>query len=250
MKQEKAFEKKSEVAASVESGGEERRENRWGKREIEIRTVTLRSLQGQAKHVFSPDEGMIIEMDVAAPSAAVKDFVFGIGIFNSQGVSCYGTNTHLEDWSRSGSAARARSTSGSEKLNLINGTYYLDVAVHRRDGYPVRLSPEPVFVPRLLDRSRTSASPACRTSGPSAGTSRSGSRTRNSRERPQDQEPSRASSRPEGAQEEGQDGRVHERLFRPPARRAHPALPQGPGAGGRPHRRPEHGRLDPQAQGA
>jgi ABC-2 type transport system ATP-binding protein/lipopolysaccharide transport system ATP-binding protein len=23
-----------------------------------------------------------------------------------------------------------------EKLNLINGTYYLDVAVHRRDGYP------------------------------------------------------------------------------------------------------------------
>jgi lipopolysaccharide transport system ATP-binding protein len=23
-----------------------------------------------------------------------------------------------------------------EKLNLINGTYYLDVAVHKRDGYP------------------------------------------------------------------------------------------------------------------
>ena len=134
-KQEKAFEKKSEVAASVESGGEERRENRWGRREIEIRTVTLRSLQGQPKHVFSPEEGMIIEMDVVAPSPA-SDFVFGVGIFNSQGVSCYGTNTHLEDLvpARIGGEGRVEFRIG--KLNLINGTYYLDVAVHRRDGYP------------------------------------------------------------------------------------------------------------------
>jgi len=135
MKQEKAFEKKSEGTASVESGGEERRENRWGRREIEIRTVTLRSLQGQPKHVFSPDEGMIIEMDVAAPSPA-SDFVFGVGIFNSQGVSCYGTNTHLEDLEPVRLTGEGRVEFRIGKLNLINGTYYLDVAVHRRDGYP------------------------------------------------------------------------------------------------------------------
>ncbi len=135
VKQEKAFEKKIEGAATSEGSGDERRENRWGGREIEIRKVTLRNLQGQPKHVFSPDEGLVIEMDVAAPSPA-SDFVFGVGIFNSQGISCYGTNTHLEDLEpvRIGGEGRVEFRIG--KLNLINGTYYLDVAVHKRDGYP------------------------------------------------------------------------------------------------------------------
>ncbi len=136
VKQEKAFEKKSEAAAvATEVAVEERRENRWGRREVEIRQVTLRSLQGQPKHVFSPDEGMIIEMDVVAP-APTDDFVFGVGLFNSQGVSCYGTNTHLEDLESVRIDGEGRVEFRIGKLNLINGTYYLDVAVHKRDGYP------------------------------------------------------------------------------------------------------------------
>ncbi len=136
VKQEKAFEKKSEAAAApVETAVEERRENRWGRREVEIRNVTLRSLQGQPKHVFSPDEGMIIDMDVVAPTPT-KDFVFGVGLFNSQGVSCYGTNTDLEDLEPVRIDGEGRVEFRIKKLNLINGTYYLDVAVHKRDGYP------------------------------------------------------------------------------------------------------------------
>jgi ABC-2 type transport system ATP-binding protein/lipopolysaccharide transport system ATP-binding protein len=136
VKQEKAFEKKSEAAAvSTEVAVEERRENRWGRREVEIRNVILRSLQGQPKHVFSPDEGMIIEMDVVAPTPT-DDFVFGMGLFNSQGVSCYGTNTNLEDLESVRIDGEGRVEFRIGKLNLINGTYYLDVAVHKRDGYP------------------------------------------------------------------------------------------------------------------
>ncbi len=136
VKQEKAFEKKSEAAAApVETAVEERRENRWGRREVEIRKVTLRSLQGQPKHVFSPDEGMIIDMDVVAPTPT-NDFVFGVGLFNSQGVSCYGTNTDLEDLEPVRIDGEGRVEFRIGKLDLINGTYYLDVAVHKRDGYP------------------------------------------------------------------------------------------------------------------
>ncbi len=112
-KQEKAFEKKHDGAGPSEDYGDERRENRWGKREIEIRKVTLRNLQGQPKHVFSPDEGLVVEMAVAAPSPA-SDFVFGVGIFNSQGISCYGTNTQLEDCEPVRIGARGGSSSGSE----------------------------------------------------------------------------------------------------------------------------------------
>lgn len=138
-KQEREFEKRhkerEEELRIEQRWEEEKREKRWGKREIEIRKVTLKSLDGKEKHVFSPDEGMIIEMDVVAYSK-ITDFVFGIGIFNSQGISCYGTNTHLEAFEPVSIHGEGKVICRIEKLNLINGTYYLDVATHKRDGYP------------------------------------------------------------------------------------------------------------------
>jgi ABC-2 type transport system ATP-binding protein/lipopolysaccharide transport system ATP-binding protein len=134
-KQEKDFEKHRLERADEQKWEEGRRENRWGKREIEIKKVSLKNLEGQEKNVFSPDEGMIIEMNIAAHSRA-EDFVFGIGIFNSQGISCYGTNTHLEDFEPVSIAGEGQAICRIERLNLINGTYYLDVAVHKTDGYP------------------------------------------------------------------------------------------------------------------
>lgn len=134
-KQEKAFEKKKGEKAPARHMGDERREDRWGKREIEIRKVTLRNLQGVEKHVFSPEEGLAIEMDVVS-SAAIKDFVFGIGVYDSRGISCYGTNTHIEDFKPLVIQGEGKVVCRIEKLSLINGTYYLDVAVHKMDGYP------------------------------------------------------------------------------------------------------------------
>ncbi|MCX6558169.1 MAG: ABC transporter ATP-binding protein [Candidatus Aminicenantes bacterium] len=110
-------------------------EKRWGSREIEISNVKMFDGQGKEKYIYKADEPLTIEFDVQA-AASQKDFVFGIGVFNSEGISCYGSNTVLDDFS-------ARSISGSGKvrlaipaLGLINGTYFLDVAVHKFDGYP------------------------------------------------------------------------------------------------------------------
>ncbi|OGD19781.1 MAG: hypothetical protein A2W03_17410 [Candidatus Aminicenantes bacterium RBG_16_63_16] len=133
-KQERDFERHREEAPVVPMEAD-RREGRWGKREVEITRVTLRNLQGQEKHVFSPEEGMQIEMEVLA-AAPTDDFVFGIGLFNSQGISCYGTNTNLEDYEPVSLRGEGRVVFRVERLNLVNGTYYLDVAVHKRDGYP------------------------------------------------------------------------------------------------------------------
>jgi ABC-2 type transport system ATP-binding protein/lipopolysaccharide transport system ATP-binding protein len=134
-KQEKDFEKRREEKIPEPGGEGERRENRWGKREVEIARVSLKNLRGQEKNVFSPEEGLAIEMDVIARSE-IEDFVFGIGLFNSQGISCYGTNTSLEDFEPVCIRGEGKVVCRIEKLNLINGTYYLDVAVHKRDGYP------------------------------------------------------------------------------------------------------------------
>ncbi|MFO7980754.1 MAG: ABC transporter ATP-binding protein [Candidatus Aminicenantes bacterium] len=113
----------------------ERRENRWGNREIEIKKVRLMDLQGKEKHVYSPSDGMVIEMDFYAKNHK-KDFVFGIGIFNSQGVCCYATNTVLEGYKSRSVIGTGKVTCQIKTLNLTNGTYYLDVAAHRQDGLP------------------------------------------------------------------------------------------------------------------
>lgn len=134
-KQEEDFERRQQEVEAEEIFEEERRENRWGKREIEIKKVRLKGLDGTEKHVYSPDEGMVIEMDVLAYSQ-IKDFAFGIGIYNPKGICCYGTNTQLEKFTAQSVEGEGQVVCQIEKLGLINGTYYLDVAIHKKDGYP------------------------------------------------------------------------------------------------------------------
>jgi ABC-2 type transport system ATP-binding protein/lipopolysaccharide transport system ATP-binding protein len=134
-KQEEDFERRQQEVEVEERFEEERRENRWGKREIEVKKVRLKSLDGTEKHVYSPDEGMLIEMDVLAYSQ-IKDFVFGIAIYNPKGICCYGTNTQLEEFTAQFIEGEGRIVFQIDKLGLINGTYYLDVATHKKDGYP------------------------------------------------------------------------------------------------------------------
>jgi ABC-2 type transport system ATP-binding protein/lipopolysaccharide transport system ATP-binding protein len=74
-------------------------------------------------------------MDLEAYSE-MKDFAFGVGIFNSQGICCYGTNTILEELEPASFYGKGKVILKIDRLNLINGTYYLDVAVHKRDGSP------------------------------------------------------------------------------------------------------------------
>jgi ABC-2 type transport system ATP-binding protein/lipopolysaccharide transport system ATP-binding protein len=134
-KQERGFERRQQEPPAEQTEQDERRENRWGKREIEITRVVLKNSRGEEKHVFSPEESLLIEMDVVAREPA-DDFVFGIGVFNSQGICCYGTNTSLEDYEAVSIQGEGRVVCRIETLSLVNGTYYLDVAVHKRDGYP------------------------------------------------------------------------------------------------------------------
>ncbi len=111
------------------------REGRWGSREVEITRVRLVDDRGQERHVFASGEGVTLRLDVEA-RAEVEDFVFGVGIFTVDGVSVYGTNTHIEDWVPRRAVGRGEVSLELSDLRLVEGTYLLDVAVHRRDGTP------------------------------------------------------------------------------------------------------------------
>ncbi len=105
---------------------------RWGSGPVRIDAVVLEGEAGPA-HVYQSGDALVIRLAVST-SEPVSDFVFGVSIFNAEGVCCYGTNTDIEE-------LRPEEMSGSGEvvfrvasLELVEGTYKLDVAAHTRDG--------------------------------------------------------------------------------------------------------------------
>jgi hypothetical protein len=66
----------------------------------------------------------------------VDDCVFGVGIFNAEGVCVYGTNTEIEEFEPAVLSGDADVFLVFEALDLVEGTYKVDVAVHSHDGVP------------------------------------------------------------------------------------------------------------------
>jgi ABC-type polysaccharide/polyol phosphate transport system ATPase subunit len=109
-------------------------EGRWGSREIEITDVSMIDAAGQPSFVFHSGDVMSIRVKVHAVHPT-EDFVFGIGLFNADGICCYGTNTYLEDLTPGRLVGDAEATFAIDGLDLVEGTYKLDVAVHKIDGF-------------------------------------------------------------------------------------------------------------------
>jgi ABC-type polysaccharide/polyol phosphate transport system ATPase subunit len=110
-------------------------EGRWGSGVVQITAVTLENGEGQSTHIFHTGEPMALGLNVTA-HRAVTDFVFGIAIFNAEGVCVYGTNTDIEEFDPDRLEGSADVRLANEALDLVEGTYKLDVAVHQRDGAP------------------------------------------------------------------------------------------------------------------
>jgi ABC-type polysaccharide/polyol phosphate transport system ATPase subunit len=110
-------------------------EGRWGTREVEITRVTISGPDGEAGHVFQSGDAIKIRMDVTSKST-ITDFVFGLGLFNADNVCVYGTNTNLEEFQPSEINGDSHVTFSIDHLDLVEGTYRLDLAAHKADGYP------------------------------------------------------------------------------------------------------------------
>jgi hypothetical protein len=110
-------------------------EGRWGSREVEITDVTLLGADGVPGHVFHSGERLDVQIALRAP-LPIDDFVVGLGLFNAEGVCCYGTNTYIEELNPERLVGDAVAVFSIDALDLVEGTYKLDVAVHKMDGYP------------------------------------------------------------------------------------------------------------------
>jgi ABC-type polysaccharide/polyol phosphate transport system ATPase subunit len=108
---------------------------RWGSREVEIDAVRLLDERGRERHVFVPGETVTLALAVRA-RRPVEDFVFGFGLFGADGAQVYGTNTEIEEFQPRRLEGEGEVRVTLEGLSLVEGTYLLDVAAHRRDGTP------------------------------------------------------------------------------------------------------------------
>jgi ABC-2 type transport system ATP-binding protein/lipopolysaccharide transport system ATP-binding protein len=122
-------EKREEKPASINT------ENRWGSREIEISNVRIVNREGKERYLFKSEEHMTVEFDVYSKNRE-EDFVFGLAIYNPEGILCYGTNTHLEHFVPGHIRGEGKVRIHIPRNHLINGQYFLDLAVHKKDGFP------------------------------------------------------------------------------------------------------------------
>jgi len=109
-------------------------EGRWGSREAEIIDVALLH-DGQPAQVFNSGDSFEVRLRVRA-NQPLDDVVFGVGIFNAEGVWCFGTNTEIDGAEGGALDGEGEVRFQVDRLDLVEGTYKIDVAVHRANGAP------------------------------------------------------------------------------------------------------------------
>jgi len=109
---------------------------RWGDRQIEITAVRLLSEKGEATSIYTLGEPTIIEISYKIHQRPEQPVAFGVGIFSADNICCFGTNTEIEKIDIPLDKPQGTVRFIITQNNLLEGTYYLDVAVHAEDGYP------------------------------------------------------------------------------------------------------------------
>jgi ABC-type polysaccharide/polyol phosphate transport system ATPase subunit len=108
-------------------------EERWGSGEIVIRRVSLTDHEGRELVALGAGTPVVFDLDVEARTPQ-EDFVFGLGIYHADGTCVYGTNTDVEGYAPQHVEGIVRVRFVIASLDLVAGTYRVDVAVHTRNG--------------------------------------------------------------------------------------------------------------------
>lgn len=108
-------------------------EERWGSGEVLIDDVTLRDEKGRQLVALGGRSPVTIRMEVRAREPQT-DFVFGVGIYHADGACVYGTNTEIEGWRSDRLEGDGVVEFAMPSLDLVAGSYRLDVAVHTKNG--------------------------------------------------------------------------------------------------------------------
>ncbi len=129
-------EKKKDEQETGEAGETDSEGNlkRWGSGEARMTGVKVLGADGTEKTDFSPWDPFTIHIDYTAQKQ-LDDAVIGLAVYRSDGTLVYGTNTLIDT-----SSPVTLKTAGTidlkiEGLPASNGSYSIDLALHRPDGF-------------------------------------------------------------------------------------------------------------------
>ena len=108
---------------------------RWGNRDIEFTHVCLVDENGKETVRLESGKPFGIQMKYRV-NRPLDELTFGIGIIRNDGLQCYGTNTIIEHIPIPDLGQTGQVHIDLEDNALIEGEYFLDVAVQKIDGFP------------------------------------------------------------------------------------------------------------------
>ena len=125
-------------------------EGRWGSREIEIADVTLLDRRPAAVLRVSLRRSDVRAAEGRARTRRPPTSCSASACSTPTASAVTARTRSSRRWIRSGSKAKSTSRFAIDSLDLVEGTYKLDVAVHKLRRLPVRLSPAALHVPRQV----------------------------------------------------------------------------------------------------
>lgn len=114
----------------------EEKKKRWGNGYARIEKIVLLDRQGKEKSVFKTGDAVAIQITYKV-NQKVEDAVFGIGIFRSDGIQCYGTNTRIDKQNKFDLTKDGVVQINVPAMSLMAGEYLLDVAIEADIGIAV-----------------------------------------------------------------------------------------------------------------
>lgn len=114
----------------------EKKKRRWGNGKARISKISILDIDGQERTVFKTGEDIVFQIDYNV-NDKVENAVVGIGIFRSDGLQCYGTNTRIDKMQEYDIIQRGAVTLKLKNVNLLPGEYYIDFALEEDLGIPV-----------------------------------------------------------------------------------------------------------------
>lgn len=115
----------------------EENSNRTGNRYIEIESVKMISIESnKEQYNFKPEDKVKIIIKYNRNNLNINESVVGIGIFRTDGLNCYGTNSYIDNSEKLKIKDKGSIEVVFEEIQLLEGSYTLDVAFHDEYGVP------------------------------------------------------------------------------------------------------------------
>lgn len=109
---------------------------RWGNGNAKIIKVESYDNEQNLRNVFKTGEKIEMKIQYKVNSK-VHDAVFGIGIFRSDGIQCYGTNTYIDKVEKFDLTKDGIAVIYLDDVNLLSGEYLIDIAIQSDIGIAV-----------------------------------------------------------------------------------------------------------------